>query len=134
MTDNQENISQRTFLKGAATGAASLAAVGVLDACAPKTAVPSQAAPAAATSAPEQASAAAPTTAAAPQIPSSPVDGKYITKAMGHEDYIYVRTDFKDGAITVCSVVAHNETMGVGNFACSRIPAARAASAICKVR
>jgi fumarate reductase flavoprotein subunit len=123
MSENQDNISRRSFLKGAASGAAGLAAVGVLDACAPKIAAPTVT-PEVPASKGTSDSAIAMDIASDAQIPSSPVDGKYITKAMGHEDYLYVRTDFKDGAITACSVVSHNETMGVGNFACSRIPAA----------
>lgn len=51
-------------------------------------------------------------------------DGKYLTKAMGHEDYIYVTTMFKDGAIASCQVTSHEETMGIGNYATARIPKA----------
>lgn len=49
-------------------------------------------------------------------------DGKYLTKAMGHEDYIYVTTMFKDGAIVSCEVTSHEETMGIGNYATARMP------------
>ncbi len=58
------------------------------------------------------------------QKPAAPVDGKYVTKAMGHEDWITVCTTFADGKIADCKVLSHDETMGVGNYACSRIPAA----------
>ena len=50
-------------------------------------------------------------------------DGKYTTKAMGHEDWVYVTTQFKDGAIISCSTTSHEETMGIGNYAAARIPA-----------
>ena len=56
------------------------------------------------------------------QIPGG--DGKYVTKAMGHEDYIYVCTTLRDGAIAGCQVLAHSETIGIGSYACARIPAA----------
>ena len=56
--------------------------------------------------------------------PSSPVDGKYVTKAMGHESWVHVATTFFDGKITACEVLSHEETIGIGNYACSRIPAA----------
>lgn len=49
-------------------------------------------------------------------------DGKYLTKAMGHEDYIYVTTMFKDGDMVSCEVTAHEETMGIGNYATARMP------------
>ena len=51
-------------------------------------------------------------------------DGRYVTKAMGHEDYIYVATTLREGAITECRVLSHKETIGIGSFACARIPAA----------
>ena len=50
-------------------------------------------------------------------------DGKYTTKAMGHEDWVYVTTQFKDGAIVKCSTTSHEETMGIGNYAAARVPA-----------
>lgn len=57
-------------------------------------------------------------------IPDHPVDGKYLTRAIGHESWIYVSTTLKDGKIVACDVVRNNETIGVGNYACGRIPAA----------
>lgn len=51
-------------------------------------------------------------------------DGKYVTRAMGHEDYVYVCTTLREGAIADCKVLAHSETIGIGNYACARIPAA----------
>ena len=58
------------------------------------------------------------------EIPDHPVDGKYVTRAIGHESWVYVSTTFKDGQIVACDVVRNNETMGIGNYACARIPAA----------
>ena len=49
-------------------------------------------------------------------------DGKYVTRAMGHENYINVVTVFKDEQIQSCKVVSHDETMGIGNFAAARVP------------
>lgn len=49
-------------------------------------------------------------------------DGEYVTKAMGHEDWVYVTTVFKDGQIAKCEVTAHEETMGIGNYGAARVP------------
>ena len=51
-------------------------------------------------------------------------DGKYVTRAMGHEDYVHVCTALRDGAIVDCKVLAHSGTVGIGNCACARVPAA----------
>ncbi|MBL8966037.1 MAG: FAD-dependent oxidoreductase [Spirochaetaceae bacterium] len=51
-----------------------------------------------------------------------PKDGKYLTKAMGHEGEIFVTTMFRNGAIASAVVTAHEETMGIGNFATARLP------------
>lgn len=59
-----------------------------------------------------------------PEIPDHPVDGKYVTRAMGHESWVYVSTTIREGKIVECKVVRNNETIGVGNYACARIPAA----------
>lgn len=100
-----KGISRRQFLKGAAASAVSVVALGALSGC---------------------------TTEEKPQdqdqnsevkYPESPVDGKYLTKAMGHEDWIFVSTTIFEGKITECKVVAHEETIGIGNYACARIPA-----------
>ena len=96
-------ISRRDFLKGTAAGAVSLAAAGLLSAQVPA------------------AEAAAVQESAAPAITG---DGKYVTKAMGHEDWVYVCTVLRDGAIASCSVLSHAETIGIGNYACARIPKA----------
>ena len=49
-------------------------------------------------------------------------DGEYTTKAMGHEDWVYVTTLFQDGQIAKCAVTAHEETMGIGNYGAARVP------------
>ena len=53
----------------------------------------------------------------------SVADGEYVTKAMGHEDWVYVTTAFKDGAIAKCEVTAHEETMGIGNYGAAEFQA-----------
>lgn len=58
------------------------------------------------------------------ETPSSPIDGAFTTKAMGHESWVNVTTMFEGDAITSCQVVSHKETVGVGSYACARIPAA----------
>ncbi len=104
----KENLSRRSFIKGAAAGAIGVASMGILEACAPRVAQ----------------QAAAENAQAEVKAFTTPTEGKYMTKALGHEDYIYVSTEFRAGAIKTCTVVSHNETMGVGNYACERIPAA----------
>lgn len=61
-------------------------------------------------------------------VPDAPVDGQFTTKAMGHESWVNVTTTFKGDAITSCEVVSHKETIGIGSYACARIPAAVVAS------
>lgn len=112
------NISRRSFMRGAAVGAVGAAAAGILTACNTNTAASS--APAASSEAASSEAAASST----PAKPSSPVDGKYVTKAMGHESWVHVATTFSGGAIVACEVLSHEETIGIGNYACSRIPAA----------
>ena len=51
-------------------------------------------------------------------------DGKYVTRVMGHEDYINVATLFREGKIAGCRVISHGETVGIGTYAAARIPAA----------
>ncbi|MBR3796357.1 MAG: FAD-dependent oxidoreductase [Clostridia bacterium] len=101
------NISRRSFLKGAAAVGVSLAATGMIN---PKFAAAE--------------AAVAKTAEAAKAKPEGKVDGKYVTKAVGHESFIYVATTIFGGKITACQVLAHEETMGIGNYACARIPAA----------
>ncbi len=105
-------ISRRNFMKGAAVGTVGVAAAGLLTACGNNNTT---------------ASAGSSSTAGTdktPAIPSSPVDGKYVTSAVGHEGLIHVCTTMRDGAIAACEVLSHEETIGIGNYACSRIPAA----------
>ena len=108
-------ISRRNFMRGAAMGTMGAAAAGLLTACG-NTASSTPSAPAS--------SAASSEAASAVTKPSSPVDGKYVTKAMGHESWVHVATTFFEGKITACEVLSHEETIGIGNYACSRIPAA----------
>lgn len=113
------NISRRNFMRGAAVGAVGAAAAGILTACNTNTAASS--APAASSEAASSSEVAASST---PAKPAAPVDGKYVTKAMGHESWVHVATTFSGGAIVACEVLSHEETIGIGNYACSRIPAA----------
>lgn len=59
-----------------------------------------------------------------PQKATEPTDGIYVTRGLGHESWIYVSTTLRDGAIAACRVIRDNETIGIGNYACARIPAA----------
>lgn len=59
---------------------------------------------------------------------AGPIDGVYVTRVMGHEDWINVSTTLREGAIVACEVLNHEETMGIGNYAVARIPAAIVAS------
>ena len=100
----KKGISRREFLKGAAAGAVTVAAAGMLGACAnTETNKPA-------------------TTPDPTPVPGG--DGKYVTKAVGHESFVHVATTFFDGKITACEVLQHEETIGIGNYACARIPAA----------
>ena len=99
-----KNITRRDFLKGSAAvvGASLVSSLGIRT-CAD--ALEAEA-------------------AAEYVIPDHPVDGRYVTRAVGHESWVYVSTLLKDGRIAACDVVRNNETMGIGNYACARIPAA----------
>ncbi|MCI8567566.1 MAG: FAD-dependent oxidoreductase [Lachnospiraceae bacterium] len=126
----KKGISRRDFLKGTVAGAASVAAAGILGACA-NSAAATTAAPDTTAAPPEtqEATTAAPETTApaeteAPAAPEAGGDGKYVTKAMGHESWVYVATTLADGKIAACQVLSHEETIGIGNYACARIPAA----------
>lgn len=97
------SITRRDFIKG---GAATLVGFVALNAL------------------PEFAGTAAAEAAASEAAkPQGKVDGKYVTKAMGHENFIHVATTIFDGKIVKCEVLSHEETMGIGNYACARIPA-----------
>ena len=129
----KKGISRRDFLKGTVAGAATMAAAGILGACSGEAAATTAAPETAGTTvAPETAAApettAAPETEAAPAAPAAGGDGKYVTKAMGHESWVHVATTLMDGKIAACQVLSHEETIGIGNYACTRIPAAIVAS------
>ena len=99
-------MSRRSFIKGAAASAMGIAALGLVQ---PMT-----------TAKAEEGVAQEVTVKAK----VGKVDGKYVTRAVGHESFIYVATTIYEGKITACQVLSHEETMGIGNFACARIPAA----------
>ena len=101
-----KGISRRDFIKGAAASAVGIAALGLVEPAAAK-----------AEGTPQEVT----TTA---EHPAGKVDGKYVTRAVGHESFIYVATTIFDGKITACQVLSHEETMGIGNYACARIPKA----------
>ncbi len=117
---NANGLSRRDFLKGSAATLAGVAAVGVFGACG----TPNKETEATTTKAEtvEQPSVQPGTTEA--DMPAGPVDGKYVTRAIGHESWIYVSTTLREGKIVECKVVRDNETIGIGNYACARIPAA----------
>ena len=102
----KKGISRREFLKGAAASAVTVAAAGMLTAC--TTAEPKE---------PENTEPVEPVF-----VPGG--DGKYVTKAVGHESFVHVATTLFEGKITACEVLQHEETIGIGNYACARIPAA----------
>jgi fumarate reductase flavoprotein subunit len=56
-------------------------------------------------------------------VAAQPTDGKYVARAMGHEDYLYVETTVADGAIAACRVIRNDETRGIGSQACDKFPA-----------
>ena len=49
-------------------------------------------------------------------------DGKYVTRALGHENYIYMETTFRGGAIASCKCIRCDETEGVGTWPCKTLP------------
>lgn len=101
-------ISRREFLKGSAATVVSFVALSALDGCASN----------------EVKEEINESSESKSTKPTGKVDGKYVTKAMGHENWIYVATTIFNGKITACEVLSHEETMGIGNYACARIPAA----------
>ena len=99
------SMTRRDFLKGAAVGAVGIATAGVFGDGTRALA--------------ENAGSASEETTKN----TEPTDGRYLTKVMGHENWIYVSTVLREGKIVECKVLNHEETMGIGNFACARIPA-----------
>ncbi len=113
-------LTRRSFFKGAALGGAGIAALGLATGCAGQ---PSAGGSVNASA--EPVSENGPVSLGGVQNPTQMTgDGRYVTKALGHEDYIYVATELWDGAITSCKVISQHETIGIGTFACARIPAA----------
>ena len=110
-------ISRRDFLKGAAASVAVVGLMGCGTPAATTTEAPKTDAPET-TKAPE-------TTPAETEAPAKKGgDGKYVTRALGHESWGYVATTLIEGKIIACEVLQHEETMGIGNYACARIPKA----------
>lgn len=56
-------------------------------------------------------------------IASEPIDGKFVSRVMGHEDYLFVETTIANGAIAACRVIRNDETRGIGTQACDKFPA-----------
>lgn len=93
-------LSRRNFLKGTLVVGAACAATGLV-ACGP-------------TGESEEGEEV--------QLPAEYADGKYVTRAMGLDNYVNVLTVFKDKKITECSVLSNDELNGVGSYAIERIP------------
>ena len=110
-------FSRRDFMKGAALSTAGIAAAGLLTACGPAPSAPAGSDSSASTGSENLEASATP-------APEKPVDGKYVTSVVGHEGMIHVATTLMNGSIVACEVLSHEETMGIGNYACTRIPAA----------
>lgn len=112
-------LNRRSFVKAAGA----TAAVAAVTAAAAPAALADEAAP------------------AAPQTPddtvyvapAAPADGKYVARAMGHEDYLYVETTIAGGAIAACRVLRNDETVGIGTQACDKFPARIVAAQSLKV-
>ena len=94
-------LSRRNFIKGSLV-IGGVAAVSGLTAC---------------TSAPAE------DPAKEPEAPKEYQDGKYVTRAMGMDNWINMVTVFKDKKIIDCQVLSDCELMGVGSFAIKRMPA-----------
>ena len=113
-----KDMDRRNFVKTAAgvAAGASFAAMGATALASEKAA--SSAKDAAAKSAPADAK-----KAAEPAKGQGVQDGKYVTKALGHENYIYMETTFANGAIASCRCLRNDETVGVGTYPCEQLPA-----------
>ena len=101
---SKHEISRRSFLKGAAASAVGIAALGLVEPM------------------PGKAEAEGTAQEVTFKAAKGKVDGKYVTRAVGHESYIYVATTIFEGKILACQVLSHEETMGIGSYACARIP------------
>lgn len=112
----ETTFNRRDFLKGAGA----VGALGAVAALGVGCSQPSQSQDATA----DGGTAEAPRTPAdtAKATMSEPTDGKYVTKAIGHEGYVYVETTMREGAIANCTVLNHDETIGIGSLACTMFP------------
>ena len=108
------SMDRRSFVKA---GVATAAAAGLVAAGAANAAEKPSAAADAKASADGEAKAASAKSAGGVQ------DGKYVTKALGHENYIYMETTFAGGAIAACRCLRNDETVGVGTYPCAQLPA-----------
>ena len=110
-------MDRRSFVKAAgAVAAGATLAAGTTALAAEKPAAASSAKDAEATSSKADGEAKA--------APSGGVqNGKYVTKALGHENYIYMETTFANGAIASCRCLRNDETVGVGTYPCEQLPA-----------
>ena len=108
-------MNRRSFVKtaGAVAAATAMAASGT--ALAEESAAPEAAETAGEPAAETAGEAAAPATGVQ--------DGKYVTRALGHENYIYIETTFRGGAIAGCKCLRNDETEGVGTYPCKTLPA-----------
>ena len=110
----EAGLNRRTFIKGVgaagALGAAALLGVGCSSAGSPEAVQPEQGAQA---KTPEE---------TAKKKMDSLTDGKYVAKAIGHEDYVYVETTIRDGKLANVQVLNHDETIGIGSLACTMYP------------
>ena len=109
------NMDRRSFVKAAGAAAA---AAGITAASIAQAAEKPSAAKDAKASADGEAK-----KAASAQAAGGVQDGKYVTKALGHENYVYVETTFAGGAIAACRVLRNDETVGVGTYPCEQLPA-----------
>lgn len=113
-------LSRRNFLKGAGAAAA-LGAVATFGAgCAPASdgkVAESQGQTGKASETPKT------PVETAKNVAGELTDGKYVTKAMGHENWVFVETTISNGALAGLKVLSHDETVGVGSLACEMWPA-----------
>lgn len=115
--ENNGTVSRRSFCKSAAASGVGIAALGLLGGCSPAQGkTQSSGKPSSENGAVDLAGVEHPA-----QITG---DGRYVTKALGHEGYIHVATELWEGKITACKVISQHETIGIGTYACARIPAA----------
>lgn len=106
MGDVQFDLSRRSFIKGAAAGAAMLAASGLsLQGCAPSEGQSSDA-----------------KGSAEKQIPDTFTDGTYITESISMHGKVIVKTVISEGAIAEVSVLNHRESFVVGEEAVQSMP------------